>query len=313
MAPRAPKKEDTPSSTGTPEVLKPKTEKAKVEKAKAEPRPRAKSEKANKEKGEKVEKEKEKVVKPKAVKGKGEKGDGEGKEKEKEKKAVKSDGKAVDKPKVKAVTGDEAVALIVEYLKAQNRPFSATEVSANLHGKVTKTVADKLLKELGEKGTLGMKATNKINDDGEYAKGTQFVFWTPQNASDTATPEELATMECTIAELKASNPILQKELKAQSSKLAMMKAAPTIAQLQDMVDALRVENAAKANKLAEFKSGKVKMPSKEEMVAVERAHRFWSRVKKARKAAYGELEYSLMENGKSREDIREECGVEGDD
>lgn len=39
--------------------------------------------------------------------------------------------------KVKAVTGDEAVQLIAEYLKAQNRPYSATEVSANLHGKVS--------------------------------------------------------------------------------------------------------------------------------------------------------------------------------
>jgi len=38
--------------------------------------------------------------------------------------------------KVKAVVGEEAEALIVEYLKVQNRPFSATEISANLHGKV---------------------------------------------------------------------------------------------------------------------------------------------------------------------------------
>jgi 26S proteasome regulatory subunit (ATPase 3-interacting protein) len=39
--------------------------------------------------------------------------------------------------KVKAVTGDEAVELILDYLKTQNRPYSATEVSANLHGKVS--------------------------------------------------------------------------------------------------------------------------------------------------------------------------------
>lgn len=39
--------------------------------------------------------------------------------------------------KVKAVTGDEAMQLIAEYLKAQNRPYSATEVSANLHGKAS--------------------------------------------------------------------------------------------------------------------------------------------------------------------------------
>lgn len=39
--------------------------------------------------------------------------------------------------KVKPVNGDEALQLIADYLKAQNRPYSATEVSANLHGNVS--------------------------------------------------------------------------------------------------------------------------------------------------------------------------------
>jgi 26S proteasome regulatory subunit (ATPase 3-interacting protein) len=77
--------------------LKPKTEKAKVEKVKPE--------------------KTAKVEKKESVKGKAEKTDkGE---------------------KTKAVTGDEAMELIAAYLKAQNRPYSATEVSANLHGKVS--------------------------------------------------------------------------------------------------------------------------------------------------------------------------------
>ena len=124
MAPRALKPK--PEDDGTPEILKPKTEKAKVEKSKAEPKtPKVKGEKALKvEKAPTAEKV-EKVSKPKAEKKVADKG-GDGKS---------GDGKAV-KEKVKAVTGDEAVSLIVEYLKVQNRPFSATEVSANLHGKV---------------------------------------------------------------------------------------------------------------------------------------------------------------------------------
>jgi 26S proteasome regulatory subunit (ATPase 3-interacting protein) len=42
--------------------------------------------------------------------------------------------------RIKAVTGDEAMGLIVGYLNAQNRPYSATEVSANLHGKVSPSI-----------------------------------------------------------------------------------------------------------------------------------------------------------------------------
>ena len=127
MAPRALK--PIPEE-GTPEVLKPKTEKSKVEKAKAEPKPKVKTDKTEKA---------PKVTKPKVTKPKVEKVE----KVEKAEKKEKSDGKGGEKggekgtkEKVKPVTGDEAAALIVEYLKVTNRPFSATEVSANLHGKV---------------------------------------------------------------------------------------------------------------------------------------------------------------------------------
>ena len=133
-----------PKAEDTADPLKPKTEKAKVVKPKV-----AKTEKALK--AEKVPKA-DKVSKVEKA----------GEEK---------------KEKVKAVTGEDAVALILAYLKVQNRPFSATEVSANLHGKVTKTVADKLLKDMEVNGLVMMKATNP-NDPTK--KGTQFVFWAIQ-------------------------------------------------------------------------------------------------------------------------------------
>ena len=92
-----------------------------MEKTKAEPK--AKKEKVVKEKVAKEKKEKEKDVKEKGGKtGAGVANGGEKKEGGKE--------------KVKAVSGEEAEKLIKEYLKIQNRPYSATEVSANLHGKV---------------------------------------------------------------------------------------------------------------------------------------------------------------------------------
>ena len=131
MAPRAPKpKAATPALDDTSSIaslspLKPKA--SKVEK------PKSDKPKATKAKAEKVEK---------AIKA--EKKDGDKPKKEavkKEAKEVKKDGgsgvkKDVGKEKVKAVTGDEAERLILAYLREQNRPYSATEVSANLHGKV---------------------------------------------------------------------------------------------------------------------------------------------------------------------------------
>lgn len=142
MAPRKPKpteNDDTnsnPSRDSTPAVLKPNTTKAKVEKPKSD-KPKTTKPKAVKKvatEGEVEEKEKEKkVVKAKTAKKEvgGEDGDGPVK-------AVKVNaGKGDGKEKVKPVTGEEAVQLILNYLVGQNRPYSATEISANLHGKVS--------------------------------------------------------------------------------------------------------------------------------------------------------------------------------
>jgi 26S proteasome regulatory subunit (ATPase 3-interacting protein) len=67
----------------------------------------------------------------------------------------------------KPTTDDaKASALILEYLTTQNRPYSATDISANLHNAVTKTRTEKCLKEMLERGVIGGKAAGK-----------QWVFW----------------------------------------------------------------------------------------------------------------------------------------
>lgn len=65
-------------------------------------------------------------------------------------------------------TSDDTVAtgLILDYLLQQNRPYSATEISSNLHNAVTKTRTDKLLKECFERGEIGGRASGK-----------QWVYW----------------------------------------------------------------------------------------------------------------------------------------
>jgi 26S proteasome regulatory subunit (ATPase 3-interacting protein) len=82
----------------------------------------------------KVEKEKAKAApKGKAVSGApAAKDKDKGKEGAAERKTLDKNGKE----KVKAVTGDEATEVILEYLRRENRPFSAGDVSGNLHGKV---------------------------------------------------------------------------------------------------------------------------------------------------------------------------------
>jgi 26S proteasome regulatory subunit (ATPase 3-interacting protein) len=65
------------------------------------------------------------------------------------------------KPTTKASTEGDPGELILSYLVAQNRPYSATEISSNLHNKVTKTRTDKVLKELHEKGEIAGHTSGK--------------------------------------------------------------------------------------------------------------------------------------------------------
>lgn len=80
-----------------------------------------------------------------------------------------------------------------------------------------------------------------------------------------------------------------------------------------MVDKLRVENAVKAEKLNGFKEGKEKRISKEEMARVEKEFKYWGAKRKARKIAYEGLEDLLLGSGKTREEVREEAGIEVDE
>ena len=136
MAPSKPKSTNDDASSTTselPPILKPKTEKAKVTKPKSE---KPKAEKSKTEKPKAVKKEKVddgggdvggKKVDKTASSGKIEKGDGGG---------VGGKKGGDGKEKVKTVNGEEAIELMARYLREQNRPYSATDVSANLHGKV---------------------------------------------------------------------------------------------------------------------------------------------------------------------------------
>ncbi|KAI9753577.1 MAG: hypothetical protein M1815_006144 [Lichina confinis] len=60
--------------------------------------------------------------------------------------------KAEKTEKTEKPSADKAADMILQYLRKQNRPYSATDISSNLHNKVTKTATAKTLKELQERG-----------------------------------------------------------------------------------------------------------------------------------------------------------------
>ncbi|RDL31772.1 uncharacterized protein BP5553_09174 [Venustampulla echinocandica] len=296
MAPRAPAKckpstvaEDsisTASASDSP-ALKPKTEKAKVEKSKGGAAEKAKTSK-------KV----EKAISAAAT--------AAGGKDAKEKPSAGKDGKT------KPVSGDEAEKLILQYLKEQNRPYSATEVSANLHGKVTKTLADRLLKELEQAGKIMGKATNGDK------KGSQWVFWYLQDKADQASPTELLSMDETISTLRTTTvPALKSRFKALTTNLSTILSAPTTSELTILIANLQTSNAEKRSRISELKAGQdgngknggKGAVTKEEAERVQKEYAYWKSKMGVRKRCFRELEGMLME-GMSRDEIWERVGIE---
>ncbi|PRQ77990.1 Tat binding protein 1(TBP-1)-interacting protein (TBPIP)-domain containing protein [Rhodotorula toruloides] len=65
------------------------------------------------------------------------------------------------KEKVVSAKGDEAEELVLSYLIEQNRPYGATDISANLKNRVSKPQTQKALASLFEKGEIGAKTFGK--------------------------------------------------------------------------------------------------------------------------------------------------------
>ncbi|KAJ8061532.1 hypothetical protein OCU04_009345 [Sclerotinia nivalis] len=219
----------------------------------------------------------------------------------KETKVIGKDGKE----KVKAVTGDEAQEVLMEYLIRENRPFSAGDVSGNLHGKVTKTLTDKLLKELSNSGLINGKGTN---GDG---KGSQWVYWALQSPS-TLSPEELAAMDLEIENLRAKIPELRMDVKKLNIKLGGLQKELGVAELKERIEKLEEEKREKEGRLRGLKEGGVKVVRKEEVERVGKELSYWGRMRGVRKRGFLNVEGVLLE-GMGREEIWERAGIEGDE
>ncbi|PQE07949.1 Tat binding 1-interacting protein [Rutstroemia sp. NJR-2017a WRK4] len=273
------------SATNTPIKPVPKAKKVKIEKEKAKAAPKGKAVPAAKDKN-------------------------KGKESAAEKKTLDKNGKE----KVKAVTGDEATEVILEYLRKENRPFSAGDVSGNLHGKVTKTLTDKLLKELFNAQLIHGKGTN---GDG---KGSQWVYWALQDPNASLSAEELQQMEDEIKGLGERMPELRRRGKEILGRVGALKGEMGVEELRGSIQRLRGEGERMRERLRGLKGGEggegggKGVLSKEEVQRVEREWGFWGKVRDGRKKTFEGLEGMLMEGmGLSREDLWERIGVEGDE
>ncbi|KAF2096523.1 TBPIP-like protein [Rhizodiscina lignyota] len=195
-----------------------------------------------------------------------------------------------------------AADMILDYLRKQNRPYSATDISANLHNKVTKTGAAKILKEMHEKKEIEGRAAGK-----------QIVYHVIQDPADAATPEHLAALDAAILSLQEETTALRSQATGLKSTLSALNATLSTADLRAAVADLEAKHAEVTTRLDKLRKGDVRPISAEEKQLVEKEEKKWETVARKRKAIVKEM-WTLVkdiatETGKNLEDLKEELGL----
>lgn len=174
-----------------------------------------------------------------------------------------------------------------------SRPYSATDVSANLHNKVSKAAAAKFLKEMHERKEIEGRAFGKffawscaryqLSESSLPNPGKQLVYHALQDAPDEATPDDFLAMEELITTQRDEILAAKAREKVLRSELAAFSNILSTTELQSSVAAMESERTALQGRLAALQAGDTKPVSNEERLTVETAWTTWQRHTSMRK------------------------------
>ncbi|KAJ2738330.1 PSMC3 interacting protein [Coemansia sp. Cherry 401B] len=199
---------------------------------------------------------------------------------------------------------------VLEYLVKANRPYSANDISSQLHGLVSPAQAKKLLNDLADDG----KIQRKVN-------GKQQIFYANQMDIEVPSVEEAEEEEENIKKLEQQVNATKDENKALAGRLHNLTNARTDDQMRERIATLTaevggyfLEAVIKQNeeRLAQLRSGEVISP--EEKKRIETEHAAMVKQWKARKRMFKNIIDAMSEGypGKLR-DLYDELGIETDE
>lgn len=197
---------------------------------------------------------------------------------------------------------EQAQQAIVEYMIAQNRPYSAIDVFNNLHKVHGKTLVVKCLESAAQQGSLIEKLVSK-----------QKIYFANQANFPEFDEAELKRLDESIAERSQQQKNVQTDLKTVESELRSWNAAKTTDELLQEKDQLlkQVLSLEKRLSALEAAGGQVDPAEKRRVEArMTTAVREWRRRKRMADGVIG----MVMESWpKKKKDLLEEVGVETDE
>ncbi|EOA89833.1 hypothetical protein ACJQWK_02461 [Exserohilum turcicum] len=200
-------------------------------------------------------------------------------------------------------SASEAADMVLQYLRKQNRPYSAIDVSANLHNKVTKASAAKILKDLHEQKLIEGRAAGK-----------QIVYHALQDAADICTTEQLAALDATILHLRSQTATLNATAKTLRSALSALNSTLSTAELVAGVDALEREKVEIEGRLDGLRKGKGRMITPAERKAIEKEWRARASVARKREKIAKDMWKIIADylpDDEAREEHREMFDLDG--
>ncbi|KAF2033389.1 homologous-pairing protein-like protein 2 [Setomelanomma holmii] len=204
--------------------------------------------------------------------------------------------------KEEKASANEAADMVLHYLRKQNRPYSALEVSANLHNKVTKAAAAKVLKDLHEQKAI----------EGRPA-GKQIVYHAIQDPSASCTTEQLAALDTHITDLRNQATHLLATSKILRSTLSSLNSELSTTDLFANVAALESEKAEIMARLESLKLGKAQKVTIEQREEVEREWKKCGRTARMREMVAREcwrfVEDQVQDQERAAE-LRESLGLD---
>ncbi|KAJ2618473.1 hypothetical protein GGF44_005764, partial [Coemansia sp. RSA 1694] len=185
---------------------------------------------------------------------------------------------------------------VLAYLLKVNRPYSANDISSQLHGLVSPVQAKKVLNSLADEG----KVQRKDN-------GKQQIFFAIQASIDVPSVEEAEEEEDLIKERGERIDKLKDENRALASRLQGLTSALTDDQIRERIAKLAHEIKGNEERLAQLRSGEVISPADRKKIETEHAAmlKLWS----SRKRIFKNISDAIAEGypGKLK-DLFEELG-----
>ncbi|KAB8269638.1 TBPIP-domain-containing protein [Aspergillus minisclerotigenes] len=200
-------------------------------------------------------------------------------------------------------TVNDGPTLVLDYLRKQNRPYSATDVSANLHNKVTKTYAAKVLRELHQ--------SQKVEG---RASGRQAVYHALQKRADESTLERMVVLDNHILQLQEQLTDLKGYVKRARAELATLRATPLAFDLQESINQLQVEKETTFAILTQSQGTSAKEVDEEGRTITKRVWECWQKRVNLRRKVCRDLWrrcLEMVDKDVTREELWELLGLEG--